>query len=318
MFKISYFSFYLFMASIHSPDSSDSFNKSQTTITKVSLLHESVFPSDSFEALENEFDKTFVDLDVLLGEFEHENKELETSNDKLIGALATNSLLEEQSEQLLLRVHSLQCQLYSKTAPHESEIIKKKLDKEMRMFQSKNLPIAKTQAEIPLLKEENLRLRSLLNAVHGEIYGARLAAKYLDKELAGRVPDVRNFLRRQNDLVHQKQPTTSGASSTLMNNNLSKYPTLSPCSPSSSLSMTSTCNSLCDQQLEEHLNNTSNNFCSQSCASSASYESATDECSNSIKLRIRESLYGKLALDDNNIYKANNDNNQKNNGNPFL
>jgi len=54
-------------------------------------------------------------------------KDLQNSNNKLIGVLATNSLLEEQSEQLLLRVHSLSCQLYSKTAPHESEIIKKKL-----------------------------------------------------------------------------------------------------------------------------------------------------------------------------------------------
>uniref|UniRef100_A0A915NKK4 Uncharacterized protein n=1 Tax=Meloidogyne floridensis TaxID=298350 RepID=A0A915NKK4_9BILA len=178
--------------------------------------------TDSFDVLENEFDKAFVDLDVLIGEVEHENselsfecrrrltrisgifvqfvhkvaimnqhnceleKDLQNSNNKLIGVLATNSLLEEQSEQLLLRVHSLSCQLYSKTAPHESEIIKKKLDKEMRMFNTKNLPITKSQAEISLLKEENLKLKSLLNSVHSEIYGARLAAKYLDKELAGR------------------------------------------------------------------------------------------------------------------------------------
>jgi len=57
----------------------------------------------------------------------------------------------------------------------------------MRMFNTKNLPITKSQAEISLLKEENLRLKSLLNSVHSEIYGARLAAKYLDKELAGRL-----------------------------------------------------------------------------------------------------------------------------------
>nr|CAD2171297.1 unnamed protein product [Meloidogyne enterolobii] len=169
--------------------------------------------TDSFDVLENEFDKAFVDLDVLIGEVEQENselsfecrrrltrisgifvqfvhkvaimnqrnceleKDLQNSNNKLIGVLATNSLLEEQSEQLLLRVHSLSCQLYSKTAPHESEIIKKKLDKEMRMFNTKNLPITKSQAEISLLKEENLKLKSLLNSVHSEIYGARLAAK---------------------------------------------------------------------------------------------------------------------------------------------
>lgn len=60
----------------------------------------------------------------------------------------------------------------------------------MRMFNTKNLPITKSQAEISLLKEENLKLKSLLNSVHSEIYGARLAAKYLDKELAGRIQQI--------------------------------------------------------------------------------------------------------------------------------
>uniref|UniRef100_A0A914LRC3 Uncharacterized protein n=1 Tax=Meloidogyne incognita TaxID=6306 RepID=A0A914LRC3_MELIC len=249
--------------------------------------------TDSFDVLENEFDKAFVDLDVLIGEFEQENKDLQNSNNKLIGVLATNSLLEEQSEQLLLRVHSLSCQLYSKTAPHESEIIKKKLDKEMRMFNTKNLPITKSQAEISLLKEENLKLKSLLNSVHSEIYGARLAAKYLDKELAGRiqqiqllgrnmrgsqydslwnrleseihlnrhktfvktcnVPDVKDFLRQQNDLKHQKPTTSKNKNSSLHSKKkcLPIFPLLSPCSPSSSNnSETSTCNSLCEQHFE--------------------------------------------------------------------
>jgi hypothetical protein len=65
-------------------------------------------------------------------------------------------------------------------------IILIKKDKEMRMFHTKNLPMAKAYAEVTLLNEENLRLKSLLNAVYAEIYGSRLAAKYLDKELAGR------------------------------------------------------------------------------------------------------------------------------------
>jgi hypothetical protein len=50
----------------------------------------------------------------------------------------------------------------------------------------KNIPIAKMEAELPLIKEENLQLRNLLNALRNEVFGARLAAKYLDKELAGR------------------------------------------------------------------------------------------------------------------------------------
>lgn len=37
-----------------------------------------------------------------------------------------------------------------------------------------------------LLLAENAALRNSLLALHSEVYGARLAAKYLDKELAGR------------------------------------------------------------------------------------------------------------------------------------
>nr|CAD2129575.1 unnamed protein product [Meloidogyne enterolobii] len=328
---------------------------------------------------ENEFDKAFVDLDVLIGEFEQENselsfecrrrltrisgifvqfvhkvavmnqrnceleKDLQNSNNKLIGVLATNSLLEEQSEQLLLRVHSLSCQLYSKTAPHESEIIKKKLDKEMRMFNTKNLPITKSQAEISLLKEENLKLKSLLNSVHSEIYGARLAAKYLDKELAGRiqqiqllgrnmrgsqydslwnrleseihlnrhktfvktcyVPDVKDFLRQQNDLKHQKPTTSKNKNSSLHSNKkcLPIFPLLSPCSPSSSNnSETSTCNSLCEQHFERPINKTLKEINSCSPSSSVSYESATDECNNNsnIKLCLEESLNVREEVND--------------------
>uniref|UniRef100_A0A1I8B2U3 VPS37 C-terminal domain-containing protein n=1 Tax=Meloidogyne hapla TaxID=6305 RepID=A0A1I8B2U3_MELHA len=280
------------------------------TSEKNSSFNENMPSNDSFEVLENEFDKAFVDLDVFIGEYEQDNKDLQNSNNKLIGVLATNSLLEEQSEQLLLRVHSLQCQLYSKTAPHESEIIKKKLDKEMRMFNTKNLPITKSQAEISLLKEENLRLKSLLNSVHSEIYGARLAAKYLDKELAGRVPDVKDFVRQQNDLKHQK-PTTSKNTSHPNKKCLPTFPLLSPCSPSSSInSLTSTCNSLCEQHFERQNIKTLNNSCS---ASSVSYESATDECNNSnIKLCLNESLNAKSEFNDKNMPI------NKNGGNPFI
>uniref|UniRef100_A0A914LPB6 PDZ domain-containing protein n=1 Tax=Meloidogyne incognita TaxID=6306 RepID=A0A914LPB6_MELIC len=217
------------------------FRDAENSFRKASTFHSSLPSPEWFETLENEFDKAFVDLDVLIGEFEQENqselifecrkrltlisgvfakfaqkvqvicqqnydfkKDLQNSNNKLIGVLATNSLLEEQSEQLLLRVHSLSCQLYSKTAPHESEIIKKKLDKEMRMFNTKNLPITKSQAEISLLKEENLKLKSLLNSVHSEIYGARLAAKYLDKELAGRIQQIQLLGRNMRGAQHDR------------------------------------------------------------------------------------------------------------------
>ena len=41
-------------------------------------------------------------------------------------------------------------------------------------------------AEIKELRKETSELKQYILALQGEVYGARLAAKYLDKELAGR------------------------------------------------------------------------------------------------------------------------------------
>jgi hypothetical protein len=46
--------------------------------------------------------------------------------------------------------------------------------------------MAKLEAEVQELRKENSELRQYVLALQGEVYGARLAAKYLDKELAGR------------------------------------------------------------------------------------------------------------------------------------
>lgn len=48
----------------------------------------------------------------------------------------------------------------------------------------------KLEAENELYMEENSRLRQKIATMQNEIYGARLAAKYLDKELAGRIQQI--------------------------------------------------------------------------------------------------------------------------------
>jgi len=45
---------------------------------------------------------------------------------------------------------------------------------------------AQMEAEMQELKRENCDMKQYVLALQGEVYGARLAAKYLDKELAGR------------------------------------------------------------------------------------------------------------------------------------
>jgi len=45
---------------------------------------------------------------------------------------------------------------------------------------------SKLECQIKQLENENNTLRKHIFSLQGEVYGARLAAKYLDKELAGR------------------------------------------------------------------------------------------------------------------------------------
>ena len=45
---------------------------------------------------------------------------------------------------------------------------------------------AQLEADMQELKRENYDMKQYVLALQGEVYGARLAAKYLDKELAGR------------------------------------------------------------------------------------------------------------------------------------
>lgn len=53
-------------------------------------------------------------------------------------------------------------------------------------FRSEMRPPAKIRCEVELLRKENKEYRQMIRAIQNEVYGARLAAKYLDKELAGR------------------------------------------------------------------------------------------------------------------------------------
>jgi len=46
--------------------------------------------------------------------------------------------------------------------------------------------VAMLEAQLKSLHKENNELRQYSLALQSEVYGARLAAKYLDKELAGR------------------------------------------------------------------------------------------------------------------------------------
>lgn len=59
-------------------------------------------------------------------------------------------------------------------------------EQELEASKKEKVSEARLEADLRLYKKENEALRRHMAVLQAEVYGARLAAKYLDKELAGR------------------------------------------------------------------------------------------------------------------------------------
>ncbi|XP_029705084.1 Golgi-associated PDZ and coiled-coil motif-containing protein isoform X1 [Takifugu rubripes] len=201
------------------------------------------------EVLEKEFDKAFVDVDLLLGEIDpdqvditYEGRQKMTTlsscfaqlchkaqtvfqlNHKLEAQLvdqrseltevkAEREVMEREVHDQLLQLHSLQLQLYAKQGQAEdSDTIKDRLpapplegmEQELETKKKKKLSEAKLEMEVRLCKKETEALRRHIAVLQAEVYGARLAAKYLDKELAGRVQQIQLLGRDMKGPAHDK------------------------------------------------------------------------------------------------------------------
>lgn len=192
--------------------------------SKAASFHLNIALPGWIDALEKEFDSAFVSLDLMLGDldsdqcdllyecrqkltaissvfaqFIHKTQSLSRAKrqleeelciykDQFTTSIAMQAALEEETQSLMLQVHRLQClQLPTKAiAPHESDRIMKRLEEEMGKQRCEFTSNAKLQAQVDLLGEENGRLRAICHAMQTEVYGARLAAKYLDKVGVGR------------------------------------------------------------------------------------------------------------------------------------
>ncbi|KAM6354606.1 Golgi-associated PDZ and coiled-coil motif-containing protein isoform 1-T1 [Podargus strigoides] len=193
------------------------------------------------EVLEKEFDKAFVDVDLLLGEIDpdqaditYEGRQKMTSlsscfaqlchkaqtvsqiNHKLEAQLvdlkseltetqAEKAVLEKEVHDQLLQLHAVQLQLHAKTGQNvDSGAIKAKLERELEANKKEKVKEAQLEAEVKLLRKENEALRRHIAVLQAEVYGARLAAKYLDKELAGRVQQIQLLGRDMKGPAHDK------------------------------------------------------------------------------------------------------------------
>ncbi|XP_035278357.1 Golgi-associated PDZ and coiled-coil motif-containing protein isoform X1 [Anguilla anguilla] len=201
------------------------------------------------EVLEKEFDKAFVDVDLLLGEIDpdqaditYEGRQKMTSlsscfaqlchkaqtifqlnhkleaqvvdlKSELTDVQAENVVVEKEVHDQLLQLHAIQLQLHAKTGQDtDSGSIKAKLsvpsveemERELEANKKEKMKEVKLEAEVKLYKKENDALRRHIAVLQAEVYGARLAAKYLDKELAGRVQQIQLLGRDMKGPAHDK------------------------------------------------------------------------------------------------------------------
>ncbi len=124
---------------------------------------------------------------------------------EIVEIKADRQALEQQSKDIMAQLHAsqLECQILKNQGEIEgADTIRKKLvcvvfflfsqflfliqeeqiAKQREEFKQNAIPEIKVQE----VEKENEKLKTQILNLQSEIYGSRLAAKYLDKELAGR------------------------------------------------------------------------------------------------------------------------------------
>ncbi|XP_025829519.1 probable serine/threonine-protein kinase DDB_G0282963 isoform X1 [Agrilus planipennis] len=148
---------------------------------------------------------------------------------ELVESKSKHEILEQELHNLILQLHSSQLsQLPSLSlnknldpTKHDIHNIKKRLDEEIKNSPTRlpninkdgndEIKINPYYIELTQLKSENAQiqlenaaLRNSILALNSEVYGAKLAAKYLDKELAGRIQQLQLLGREMRGEIRDK------------------------------------------------------------------------------------------------------------------
>ncbi|KAG6452255.1 hypothetical protein O3G_MSEX007523 [Manduca sexta] len=144
------------------------------------------------DILEKEFDKACVELDTSLSELETEEPEVVFSARQKIATLS--SCFAQLTHKALT--------IFQNSAKLEAELVDMRADlvqaraastggcQESGEVTGSVMEGPRARAEAAQLARENAALRETVLALHSELFGARLATKYLDKELAGRIQQL--------------------------------------------------------------------------------------------------------------------------------
>lgn len=148
---------------------------------------------------------------------------------ELVESKSKREVLEQELHNLLLQLHSAQLSNLpdsldgKKQDPYfkpDVNNIRKKLEAELRIspihiskhgIETDEIKLsptlidnAQSRIENAQLMSENASLRNSILALNSEVYGAKLAAKYLDKELAGRIQQLQLLGREMRGEVRDK------------------------------------------------------------------------------------------------------------------
>ncbi|CAF3575253.1 unnamed protein product [Rotaria socialis] len=181
------------------------------------------------DILEKEFDKAFVDLDLLLGDIDEDQSEITDDgrarmtilsscfaqlshkvqtiseiNAKLEAQLldvrteffnikTDKQVLEQQINNTMaqLQTSQLECQILKNEGEIEgADNIRKRLNEQLLKQHEAFKQNLISDVKAHEFEKENQQLKTHIINLQSEIYGSRLAAKYLDKELAGRIQQI--------------------------------------------------------------------------------------------------------------------------------
>ncbi|PAA70395.1 hypothetical protein BOX15_Mlig005310g1 [Macrostomum lignano] len=160
------------------------------------------------DLLEKEFDKSFADLELLLHKNLSSNKELYTNitnylnticstfsqlNQRALTIFYNNAKLEAQLVSMRTDLASAQAAAASSAGAASAKASSSLADVDAQPPQPASSDSAKSEIlkfERDIVVNENAELRRYCLALQTELYAARLTAKYLNKELAGRVQQM--------------------------------------------------------------------------------------------------------------------------------
>ena len=116
-------------------------------------------------------------------------EQFDETKSQLLSSESSLVVAEKETRVLISRLQAAQLEASRQrkvSTDEDAQAIQSRLEEEMRSILDEVERDARLKSELNYLRRENEKLKKNLINTESELVGAKLAAKYLDKELAGR------------------------------------------------------------------------------------------------------------------------------------